>query len=293
MNHSRRPATVSSFPLFFLACFLSVTVPAILPVAAAAWGGIGHRISAHIAYECLTPSAKTAVKNLLASETLVDVAKWADDVRPQRPETKPYHFIEMPPFSDNNPVPELPGGESVVTALHLYKAQLGDPSLDRQTRSEALKFFIHFIGDVNQPMHCVPAGDFSGNDVKLTFMGQPSNLHKVWDSGLIYQTGISEEAYAKALLTGATPEILAEAERGTFSDWAWKSYQTARFHAYALPHDLILTERYLQDNLRIMNRHLLLSGLRIGAELNAIFAVETMPVYCTTGEIPVPQSIGF
>jgi len=178
-------------PLVTFLLALLVSVPNLF-----AWGGEGHKIIAAIADKRLTPGARMQVIALLEGTPLPDVASWADDVRKERPETSRWHYVDIPyeatSYDAARDCQLTDHGDCVIAEIVRAEKMLGDTSQSEADRAEALKFLIHFLGDMHQPLHCAERkdpvtgkGDRGGNDVHLSFFGTPTNLHAVWDSGLI------------------------------------------------------------------------------------------------------------
>jgi hypothetical protein len=165
----------------------------------------------------LTPAARTQVAQLLSLDTslaqhLDQIASWPDAVRPFRPETAPWHFVDIPlsvPGYDANR--DCVGGNCVVAQIQRFAAVLGDRTAAPPARLEALKFLVHFVGDIHQPLHCEtdftnfppPQGDKGGNDIHLTYFHRSTNLHAVWDGGVI------EQALHVHLRPNFTPDLSA------------------------------------------------------------------------------------
>lgn len=168
---------------------------------ARAWGPEGHAIVAEIAEARLTDAAHAQIADLLSSDDshathLDQIASWADAVRPVRTETGPWHFVDIPlDVSDYDESRDCAGGNCVVSAIQRFAKILGDRSAAQRDRLEALKFLVHFLGDIHQPLHCEtdlskfppPDGDRGGNKVHVTFFGKPMNFHSLWDGGMIEQ----------------------------------------------------------------------------------------------------------
>jgi hypothetical protein len=155
--------------------------------AALAWGADGHRLVATVAEGMLTPTARSEINRLLALEpgaTLASISTWADEVR--NPATAAWHYVNFPREGSctYNAEQLCPGGACVVSAIERQAAVLGsaEPDVDRL---RALKYVVHFVGDIHQPLHAGYADDRGGNSYQLQAFGRGSNLHSVWDSGLI------------------------------------------------------------------------------------------------------------
>lgn len=187
--------------LLVFCCYLAVIGQA------HAWGRLGHRIVGQVAQAQLTEPARQAVVDLLEGEsepTLAGIANWADDLRANDPDlgqrSSPWHFVNFPrPGNDTNktchyqPQRDCPGGDCVVGAIETQRQILADRHQSLAARRQALKFVVHFVGDVHQPLHAGYRDDKGGNTVQVRYFDQGSNLHRVWDSGLIESHGMASE----------------------------------------------------------------------------------------------------
>ena len=130
----------------------------LLPSITHAWGGDGHQIVCLIAEAHLTPAAKTAIHDLLGKDVNIsdaEIASWADQTRRDRPETGPWHYVDIPTEAPGfDEVRDGQHGNNVVDKIGDFKAVLKDPKATSQARAEALKFLVHFVGDLHQPLHC-------------------------------------------------------------------------------------------------------------------------------------------
>jgi nuclease S1 len=173
----------------FTAVFrISISAAVLLvPLIAQAWGATGHRLIADLAYQSLPPSTRTKVDLLLAEEpgaTLTSVATWADEVR--SPTTAAWHYVNFPRgegchFDDRL---NCPGGQCVVGAIERELEVLAS-SRPASERFKALKWVVHLVADSHQPLHAGFADDKGGNLVQVRAFGRGSNLHAVWDGGMI------------------------------------------------------------------------------------------------------------
>jgi hypothetical protein len=93
----------------------------------------------------------------------------------------------------------------VVSALHQLLTVLGDPRQDRSIRQEALRWVVHLVADIHQPLHAIDDHDRGGNDVPVRFFGLPCNLHQVWDSDILDRTYADPEALRIQVLARVTP----------------------------------------------------------------------------------------
>lgn len=282
---------MKTFPRMIVVCsVLLASAFALPPARVRAWGPSGHRIVALVAAQHLTPRARRQVAEILDGETLDEVALWADDVRNERPETAQWHFVNLPEtaarFSRQRDCPDTADGQPgcAITAIERHRAVLtGAADGDR---AEALKFIVHFVGDMHQPLHVSFKDDRGGNNIKVTFFGRGSNLHKVWDSGIIGRAGLSDEDFAAELeaalrgqsgdeefaeLDDATRRKIDRMQAGTLDGWANESFALAKSNAYdSVRRDgrARLGQRYYDANWQVVDDQLTKAGLRLAKILN-------------------------
>jgi S1/P1 Nuclease len=144
------------------------------------WGHEGHAVIGLVAEHYMTGAALTTAGNLLDGSTIDTVATWADDYRRDHPETGPWHYIDIP-LADSriDLARECPNGDCVIAKTEQFLAVLKDPGADSAKKGEALRFVIHFVGDMHQPLHDEDNGDKGGNGRHVIFDGKPDNLHWV------------------------------------------------------------------------------------------------------------------
>lgn len=248
-------------------------------VRALAWGSDGHRIVAEIAEQYLAPVTARQVRQLLAMEnatTLAEVSTWADDIRRERRETASWHYVNIPIHppagtpAGYDAARDCPRGDCVVTKIDEFAAELHDKVAPPRERLEALKFVVHFVADVHQPLHAADDGDRGGNDTHLIFLGQHTTLHALWDSDLLAAAGVGDpRAYALKLAQSIKPAVAARWRDGTAAEWATESYEIAK-RIYGGSHEAReLQIFYEQDLLPVVNVQLEKAGVRLAAVLNA------------------------
>lgn len=234
------------------------------------WGVTGHRVVARVAAARLSRPVAETVRRLLGGQTMAAVSSWADSVRRDRANTGPWHFVDIPTWEPGyDAARDCKNGACIVVALDQQLAILRDRKRSDADRGEALRFVIHFLGDMHQPLHAGERGDKGGNDVKLTWLGKPSNLHSLWDSGLIGASGLSEEEYVAMLQQRlATRGDLARITGGTVIDWVNESHDVARDVVYPfVPPSLILDMTYYTQVRPVLEDQLLKGGVRLAAVL--------------------------
>ena len=237
---------------------------------AARWGRIGHRAMARLAASQLTPTARAEVRRLLGSTTMAEASTWADEVREARPETSPWHYVNIP-VTDSQYRPEVHCRSScVVRAAEEQLAILRDRRQSRERRAEALKFVVHFIGDLHMPLHAGDRGDRGGNDVVVWYQWRRTNLHALWDSRMIEARGPAEDQLVSALERRAREhDDLASVRSGTVASWTLESHHVARDLVYPrLSAWLFITEGYVDDAMPVIEDRLFKAGVRLAGLLN-------------------------
>ena len=169
--------------------FLILVLGLVASAQAHGWGATGHRVAAQIADGYLTPEARIAVEEILGPETLAEASTWADFMRADPREfwqetAGPWHYVTVPPGKTYEDVGAPEQGDA-ATALQKFSNMLRAPETSSEDRALALRFIVHIIGDLHQPLHVGNGTDRGGNDFRITYFGEPSNLHRLWDSQLI------------------------------------------------------------------------------------------------------------
>lgn len=199
----------------------------VLIFACISWGVTGHKTVADIAFNHLTPKAKAAAAALLGSQSMADVSTWADEVRsqPAYKSTGPEHYINVPlGLSHNAFVQQVTGmpESNVYKALQHNADVLRDAKTTQAQKTEALKFIIHFVGDMHQPMHVSRAEDKGGNTKQVRYNGQGTNLHSLWDSKLLEHGGLND-AQLSAQYDNISSGQIAQWQKTPIIDWAWEA----------------------------------------------------------------------
>jgi hypothetical protein len=261
-------------------CAVALLFLLITCLHALAWGRQGHIVVAEIAEQYLEISTVRQVREFLAVQnatTLADVSIWADQIRLQRPETGPWHYVNIPAhpvlgtLASYDRERDCPRGDCVVAKIEEFTRVLGDLNVSSYDRLEALKFLVHFVADIHQPLHASNKADRGGNDVRVEFDGRRTNLHAIWDTGILataVQYG-DERRYALELARQMNEGGTAPSRHSSPSDWANESYRIAADVIYKkLPNDGILPSSYAADMLPIVQDRLQRAGVRLADLLN-------------------------
>jgi hypothetical protein len=237
-----------------------------LPSPVRAWGCRGHQIVALLAEKHLTPHALAMVNEILraspidpnlsryckdgGTDAMADASTWPDDIRPLRPETAPWHYIDIPLGTTRREVAKYCDAQEhcVTWAISDELKTLRSADADPQKRADVLRFLIHFVADLHQPLHAVSNNDLGGNCVPVAFfdeqpqLGNPQleiyapNLHGVWDTSILEKAtaGITADQVASELDESFRKKI-RRWQRGSpdIDSWAWESHQLAAKYVYA------------------------------------------------------------
>ena len=247
--------------------------------AAWAWGPLGHSVVAELAQRHLSPAAETEVVRLLAPEHtthLADIASWPDQIRndPAQKtlwnETRSLHFIN---FHDRQcdyvPPRDCRDGRCVVAGVQHYVDILRDRSQSDAVRLEALKFVVHFIGDMHQPLHAGYRDDAGGNGYQVQFEGKGSNLHKVWDSSMLMTQHRSWQDYAQVLDARGLPPLpspIAPLDN-PYAQWAEESCRITGAAGF-YPDGHKIDAAYVSAELPVAEMQLRIAGRRLAEVLN-------------------------
>lgn len=243
-------------------------LPAPTPDQPLRWGRVGHRIVARIAAGRLSPKVRREVGTLLGEQSMAEIAPWADEVRPDRPETSNWHYVNIPVIDSVYRPDRHCADGCIIKATEAQLAILRDRSQPRERRAEALKYVVHFVGDLHQPLHAGDRGDRGGNDVTVWHSLRRTNLHSLWDSRLIEAFGKSEQELVTELEREARTRDTASITRGTIVDWTLESHDVSRDYVYPeLPAWHFITQRYVDNAEPIVREQLLRGGVRLAALL--------------------------
>jgi hypothetical protein len=245
------------------------------PLQSFAWGTLGHRISGQIAESYLTPKARLAVHAILGNESIAMASNWADFIKsdPTFSYLSPWHYIDL---NKAYTYPELVNflnqdtNVDAYTKLNFLIAELKKKDLSKSNKLLYLRMLIHIVEDVHQPMHVAHADDKGGNDFKVTWFNNPTNLHSVWDTQLIDFQQLSYTEYAAAI-NHTTAAERAEWQSAPISKWLFESNQIAEVLYTDIKQGDNLSYKYNFTHIDTLNRQLLKGGVRLAGILNQLF----------------------
>jgi hypothetical protein len=242
---------------------------------------MAHRAATRLAETRLTPQARAVIRELLEpGESLADASTWADENSRSIPGSAGWHFVNVP-ISAAHYSPEDCHDNCVVSRFEDFRAILADPRAPRPRRQMALRYVIHLLEDAHQPMHVGDRRDRGGNNVQLQFFRDEfTNLHQVWDSGLLRNGYRNERELTGDLISLARRPEAREWAKGQVTDWVDESLDLAR-QAYLIPGSkqplrtgMRIGRDYEEANLPLATKRLAQAGYRLSEVLNDCLAPE-------------------
>ena len=268
--------------------FALAAVIALVPTPALAWGKTGHRVIAAIADTQLSGLARARIEQILGrGQSLADIANWADEMRSAPGEfwqktATPWHFVTLNGRTYDHAPPE---GDA-LEALDRFSKTLENPNSSLADKQLALRFIVHLVGDLHQPLHVGKCCDRGGNDVKVTWFAKPTNLHTVWDSLLVDDEQLSFTEFADKLERHMSKQDIINWWDANPRDWVAESAQV-RDTVYPAPNAVSgkaaqdaqpaipeLSYSYVYKFTPVMEQRLSQAGVRLAAYLDAIFERE-------------------
>ena len=235
------------------------------------WGKKGHRATAAIAENYLTPKARKEIQKLLGDETLVTVSTFADDIKSYEEYRKysSWHYVNIAPGLTYYEDSKNPQGDLVQAITKCKEVLLSDKST-HDDKTFYLKLLVHFIGDLHQPLHLGKAEDKGGNDFQVRWFNDGTNLHSLWDTKLIESYGMSYSELATNF-GQVTKEQQKAIAKGSLIDWVAEG-QILADKVYASSEiGEKLSYRYEADNISIVQQQLTKGGIRLASVLNNLF----------------------
>ena len=235
------------------------------------WGQIGHRTVGLIAEWHLSKRAARQVNAILGPTTLAMVSTWMDEIRsdPAYDYTNTWHWVTVPDGQTYDPeIQEATG--NAYKAVQRLVAGLKSDTLSARQEKEYLMMLVHLVGDLHQPLHVGTGTDRGGNDVRVLWMGDSSNLHRVWDSNMIDSKQLSYTELAQYLNRRATPALVKDWQSATPDRWLSEAMDL-RPGVYDFPEDKRLGYQYAYREFPIVEEQLLKAGVRLAGILNEIY----------------------
>lgn len=259
-------------PVLLLSYWFCCAIPAYC------WWETGHQVVARIAAAHLTPAARVRLARILdvpddaeaVANALARASTWADETRSQTG-TGAWHYVDLAVQDSESDIPaRCPHDNCAPARIHLFAGQLASRASDpRSSELDALRYLVHFVGDIHQPLHAISDADQGGNCEKLDPpQGTVKNLHAVWDGEIVNAMTPSDLALTADLeheIESLTPDQQHDLASGTPNDWAWESHEIARKNIYFKLHipieDAIFPAKCSEAPLEISEFHPAIDGL--------------------------------
>ncbi len=240
------------------------------PLWGLSWGQTGHRVVGEIATRYLAPEVKEKLHELLEGQSLAVVSNWMDDIKSdQRYDSlRPWHYVSIPDGKAYEASVKNPKGD-IVKGINVCIEKLKEGGLDKNAERELVKILVHLMGDIHQPFHVGRKEDRGGNDVKVKWFWSSSNLHRVWDSGMIDSKNYSYTELANALYVPNEEEI-EKWQHDSMNKWIRECMQL-RPAIYDLPADNEINYAYRYAHWDTVKMQLLKGGIRLAGVLNQIY----------------------
>lgn len=234
------------------------------------WGKTGHRVVGQVAYNHLSNKAKGNIHHLLKHEHLNMIGNHMDFVRADNTynHMAPWHYCTVPDGEPYDIATANGKGDAASTIERLIK-ELKARDFSTETEIEKVKYLVHLVADLHQPLHVGNGEDLGGNDVKVEFMWEKSNLHRVWDSGLVDHQQLSFTEYSK-WVDHVSESNLAQWQKEGTDVWITEAlgYREA---IYTLPDNKKIGWGYNYAHIATVNERLLKAGIRLAGILNEIY----------------------
>lgn len=247
------------------------------PYKLMAWGMTGHRIVGEIANSYLTAKARNEIQQILGTESIAMASNWADFIKADSTfkYLNSWHYIDFDSglnYSQMQSYLKTNTAADAYTKLNFLIKQLKNKNLPKKEKLFYLRMLIHIAEDVHQPFHASRNGDAGGNDIKVFWFGQSSNIHRVWDEQLIEFQKLSYTEYAAAI-NHVTAKEKASWINQPISKWLYDSYSISeKLHQELRQPDQKLSFQYNFKYLETLNKQLLKGGVHLAALLNQIFS---------------------
>lgn len=251
---------------------LTVLLGTSLVVSSFGWGQTGHRVVGQIATWHLNKKAERTLQQLLGPESLAMVANWMDEIKsdPDYRFMDPWHYLTVKTGADGyDPSLQEAGGDAFSQTKKIISA-LREGKLDPTSNVEYVKMLVHLVGDLHQPLHVGTGEDRGGNEVKLSYFNQPTNLHAVWDTRIIDGKNLSYTELAEHLNRRTNSDLIRSYQSDPLEKWLQEAVDL-RPLIYDLPEDKRIFYEYGYRCYPVIEERLLAAGIRLAGILNELF----------------------
>ena len=267
-----------------LSCFLAISI-LFTSQYAFAWGQNGHRIVGQVADNHITDTTRSSLSELLEGESLAQISTWADEMRSnpsdfwQKKSTR-WHYINFEPGTSIAPHSHdhshsKDNVQNILQGMQYATATLQNRNSSIDEKRFALRFLVHLVGDSHQPFHAGRSEDRGGNNISVTYFGQNTNLHSLWDTKIIEGENLSYSEFADFINTNNTT-LIAEYLESSPQSWLIESNNIAE--SLYKKNTTTISYNYIYNNLPIIKTRLQQAGIRLAGLLNLIFDESAKPL---------------
>lgn len=233
-----------------------------------AWGQIGHRVVGQIAQNHLSKKAKKQLSIIMGHESLVQASTWMDNIKSdeQYDHMKPWHYVTIPDgetYATSKKSDKGDAYEAIERMIDILK----DENKSRSEKRDAVAILTHLVGDIHQPLHVGNGQDRGGNDLKIKWFRSGSNLHRIWDSGIIDSKQLSYTELATMIDHPSEDTNLKSTDKNRWIEEA----MSLRTQVYQVGEKDYLSYEYMYKNWPVVKNQLLKGGVRLAMILNEIF----------------------
>ncbi len=248
--------------------FSIISLSLLITIESFGWGQNGHRVIGQIASNHLSKKAQKQIEMILNGQSIAMVSNFMDEIKSESKYDSlgPWHYCTIPGGTTYS---GAPAEGDIIEAINTYISLLKSGTLSKDEEAFSLKCLIHLVGDIHQPLHVGNGDDKGGNDVKVTYFWESSNLHRVWDSGIIDGQNLSFTEYVN---------WIDHAPKTQFEQWknddimVWvKESMALRPQVYDMPEGNKINYRYNYDNIATVNLRLEQAGIRLAGVLEQIY----------------------
>ena len=230
-----------------LSRFVSLFLCLAVAVPSFAWWETGHRTVARIAAAYLKPKTRTRVAQILGvkdtpdsvANALAVASTWADDTKGQT-KTGEWHYIDLALQDSKRDIKKrCPDQNCLPARIEIFQRQLARRTPSGVSDRDALRYLVHFVGDISQPLHSVSNADLGGNCEQIRPVNEARNLHSLWDGGIVNALHENDVRLADNLegyvgrLSGGERKKWA---KGDPDKWAWEAHTIAKQDIYGRLH---------------------------------------------------------
>lgn len=236
-----------------------------------AWSQTGHRVVGQVATENIKNITLRKINKITHNETLAKMSTFGDEMKSDDRYKKFYswHFVNFKEGEKYSIANKNPEGD-LIQGINFCIATLKDKNTSKEDQVFYLKMLIHFVGDLHQPLHVGHEADKGGNDIKVSWFGRNSNLHRVWDGDMIDDYGMSYTELAHNLPYVYKNQIV-ELQKGSVLDWIYESQSLAATIYSSAKMDEKLSYRYSYVYFPLVQKQLQKGGLRLAKILDDIY----------------------